>query len=178
LERLALLSILTIGSVWAATPPGVGGTAPDFSLSRAQGGNPMRLSEATAKGKVVLVVLRGYPGYQCPMCNRQFQDFIRNAKTFEGLRVILVYPGAAEGLEAKAKEFMTGKAFPENFDLLLDPAYVFTDLYGLRWDKAGETAYPSTFLIDSRGVVTFAKISRTHGDRVTAVEIGAALKKD
>ena len=136
----------------------------------------LRLADAMAKGPVVLVVLRGFPGYQCPMCNRQVQDFLRNAKSFGETRVLMVYPGAGVDLAAKAKEFMNGKEFPANFELLLDPDYEFTKLYDLRWDKAGETAYPSTFIIDGKGVVTFAKVSRTHGDRATAAEVAAALK--
>ena len=175
IQRKGLLMLAAIGSLLGATP-GVGDTAREFSLTRAQGG-VRRLSEATSKGPVVLVVLRGFPGYQCPLCNRQVQDFLRNAKGFGETRVIMVYPGAEVGLETKAKEFLSGKTFPENFELLLDADYQFTKLYGLRWDKAGETAYPSTFIIDAKGVVTFAKVSRTHGDRTTAAEIIAALKK-
>jgi len=34
------------------------------------------LSAVIEKGPVVLVVLRGYPGYRCPYCNRPVQDFI------------------------------------------------------------------------------------------------------
>jgi len=43
---------------------------PDFKLSTPEG-KTVQLSEVEAKGPVVLVVLRGYPGYQCPYCNRQ-----------------------------------------------------------------------------------------------------------
>ena len=93
------------------------------------------------------------------------QDLIRNAKSLSGLRVILVYPGPSAGMDAHAKEFLAGKEFPANFELLVDPDYKVTELYGLRWNKQGETAYPSTFLIDQRGKVTFVKVSREHGDR-------------
>ena len=60
----------------AAAPPSVGEKAPDFALSTLQG-KSVRLSQMVSKGAVVLVVLRGYPGYQCPFCNRQVQDFIQ-----------------------------------------------------------------------------------------------------
>jgi peroxiredoxin len=160
-----------------AATPGVGDIAPDFTLSRAADGTAMRLSDATASGRVALIILRGYPGYQCPYCNRQAQDLIRNAKSLRGLRVIMVYPGPSAGMDANAKEFLAGKTFPENFELLVDPDYKVTLLYGLRWNKQGETAYPSTFLIDQRGKVTFVKVSREHGDRTTAAEIARVAGK-
>ena len=49
--------------------------------------------------------------------------------------------------------------------------------YGLRWDAPQETAYPSTFLIDSKGVIFFSKISKSHGGRTTATEVLEELKK-
>jgi len=112
---------------------------------------------------VVLVVLRGYPGYQCPFCNRQVQDFIQKSQGFAdaGARVVLVYPGPAQDLGAKANEFLSDKKLPGNIELLLDPGYDFTNMYGLRWDAPHETAYPSTFLIDSRGVYSSARSSKS-----------------
>lgn len=163
--------------VFAASPR-VGEAAPEFSLPRLQGG-AVKLSTALAKSRVVLVVLRGFPGYQCPFCNRQAQDFIRSAKSFAeaGVHVIMVYPGPAENLEAHAKEFAEGKNLPGGFDLALDPGYQFTQLYDLRWNAPNETAYPSTFIIDRQGFVIFAKISKEHGGRATAAEIVRVLKQ-
>ena len=65
----------------AAAPPLVGQKAPDFALSTPEG-KSLRLSDVVSKGPVVLVVLRGYPGYQCPYCNRQVQDFIQKSQGF------------------------------------------------------------------------------------------------
>lgn len=156
----------------------VGEKAPDFTLSTPEG-KKMLLSEAVSKGPVVLVVLRGYPGYQCPYCNRQVQDFLSKSQSFAdaGTHVLLVYPGPPQELAGKAKEFLADKKMPENFDLLLDPGYEFTNLYGLRWDAAGETAYPSTFLIDRQGTVFFSKIVKEHGGRTSAGEILDAMPK-
>jgi len=47
----------------------------------------------------------------------------------------------------------------------------------LRWDAPRETACPATFVLDEKGVVCFAKISHTHGDRTQASEILAEVKK-
>jgi peroxiredoxin len=162
----------------AALPPSVGENAPDFALSTPQG-KSVRLSQWVSKGPVVLVVLRGYPGYQCPFCNRQVQDFIQKAQGFAdaGAHVVLVYPGPAQNLDAKANEFLADKTLPENFDLLLDPGYKFTNLYGLRWDAEHETAYPSTFLIDRQGIIFFSKIVKEHGGRTTAAEILDVIPK-
>ena len=174
----SLLAAAALSPLLAGTP-GEGGRAPDFALVSLRG-HTVRLSEALSKQTVVLVVLRGYPGYQCPICNRQVQEFIGNAQRFldAGARVIMVYPGPPQDLGAKAQEFTADKKLPENFDLVLDPGYEFTNLYGLRWDAARETAYPSTFLIDQRGVVFFAKVSKSHGDRSRAADIIEILKKN
>src|SRR6267154_3768083 len=156
---LTSLFVLAAALPVVAAPPTVGDKAPDFALSTVEG-KSVRLSEVISKGPVVLVVLRGYPGYQCPFCNRQVQDFVQKSQAFleAGARVVMVYPGPPQNLGARATEFLANKRFPGNFDLLLDPGYEFTNLYGLRWDAPRETAYPSTFLIDQRGVIFFSKI--------------------
>ena len=83
----------------------------------------------------------------------------------------------AQDLDAKANEFLADKKLPDNFHLLLDPGYEFTNLYGLRWDAPRETAYPSTFLIDHQGVIFFSKVVKEHGGRTTAAEILDAMPK-
>jgi len=122
-------------------------------------------------------VLRGWPGYQCPYCTRQFGDFRKNAEKFgkSGARVLFVYPGPGDGLKSHAEAFAPGTAIPAGFRILLDPDYTFTNAYGLRWDAPNETAYPSTFILDKHGIVTFAQTSRGHGDRVTADAVLKAL---
>lgn len=161
-----------------AAPPFVGEKAPDFSLATPAGNN-VQLSQMVAKGPVVLVVLRGYPGYQCPYCNRQVQDFISSAQAFSdaGAQVLMVYPGPRQDLGSKANDFLVGKQLPANFNLVLDPGYQVTNQYGLRWDAPKETAYPSTFLLDRNGIVYFMKIAKEHGGRTTAAEILDAVPK-
>ena len=110
--------------VGAAAPPAVGEKAPDFTLSTPEGKH-IRLSDVTSMGPVVLVVLRGYPGYQCPYCNRQVQDFMQNSKAFAdaGARVVMIYPGPPQELGAKAKEFLADDerqhSVPEELQLLI-----------------------------------------------------------
>src|SRR5207247_364268 len=78
---IPLLAFATVLPLAAAAPPTVGEKARDFTLSTPDGRH-MRLSDVMSQGPVVLVVLRGYPGYQCPYCNRQVQDFIQKAQGF------------------------------------------------------------------------------------------------
>jgi peroxiredoxin len=140
-------------------------------------GKTVRVSELTKQGQVVLVVLRGWVGYQCPICTRQVGDLRAHAKELAdaGAKVVLVYPGPADGLKEHAEEFVSGKGLPANFNFVLDPRMQFVSDWGLRWDAPNETAYPSTFVIDTDGKIRFAKISTSHGGRASAAEILAAL---
>jgi len=160
----------------AVAPLRVGSMAPDFTLKTLDD-QSVRLADLTAKSKVVLVVLRGWPGYQCPLCSRQAHDFVRNDEKFKvaGAQVLMVYPGPADDLKAHAAEFLQDKNWPKDFLLVLDPDYSFTKTYGLRWDAPKETAYPSTFIIGKDGKVTFAHVSKQHGDRVGAETVLKAL---
>jgi peroxiredoxin len=171
LKRLLLSALLLTMPALAATPD-VGDRAPDFTLSTPEGAS-IRLSALTSKTTTVLVVLRGYPGYQCPYCQRQVQDFISHASDFAkgGAQVLLVYPGPPADLAGHAREFLDKRTLPDNVHLVIDPDYNFTKRYDLRWDAPHETAYPSTFVINRGGVITFRKISHEHGDRTTAQDM-------
>ena len=117
------------------------------------------------------------PGYQCPLCTKQVGELIGKADEFKkaGAQVVFVYPGQADKLKEKAGEFVKGKDYPAHFTLLLDPDYTFTNAYGLRWDAKNETAYPSTFVLDGKRKVTFAKVSTTHGDRAKVADVLKAV---
>jgi thioredoxin-dependent peroxiredoxin len=161
----------------ATTPPQVGDTAPNFTL-RTLDDRPIELKSIAAKSPVVLVVLRGWPGYQCPVCTKQVHDFATHAAQFKerGAQVVMVYPGSADKLKAHAQEFLQNKEWPGDFLFVVDPDYTFTNAYGLRWEAKSETAYPSTFVIARGGKIEFANISKTHGGRVGAKQAIAALK--
>jgi peroxiredoxin len=161
----------------AAEPLKVGEQAPDFTLKMLDG-QSATLSAFTASNQVVLVVLRGWPGYQCPICERQVHDFVSAASNFADARarIIMVYPGPAEDLKAHAAEFLGNKDWPGDFVFVMDPDYSMVNAYGLRWDAPKETAYPSTFLLDRKGIVRFAKISHSHGDRTKAADVLKELK--
>lgn len=155
----------------------VGDTAKNFTLQPLEG-KKIKLDQLTKEGPVVLAVLRGFPGYQCPACSAQVAELRKHAKGFQELdaTVVLIYPGAAENLKQRAEEFLSGKKLPDPLLLTIDPDYGFTELFGLRWEAPAETAYPSTFVLDENRKVKFAKISRTHGDRAKADEVLDVLR--
>jgi thioredoxin-dependent peroxiredoxin len=173
LLKLALLSLLILlmhPFAASAQTPAVGSQAPDLTL-HTPSGRAVRMSHLLGNGPLVLIVLRGYPGYQCPFCQRQVHDFITHAGDIAAMhaRVLLIYPGPPAHLDQRAKEFLaTESQLPANVARVVDPNYVATNLYGLRWNAPHETAYPSTFILNKRGKVIFEKISHSHGDRLSA----------
>lgn len=157
-----------------------GQKAPDFPVKPLDG-EATSLAKLHANGPVVMLMLRGWPGYQCPLCSRQVGSFISSAEDFakRDAHLLLIYPGPASKLDQHAREFLKRirGEWPKSFTFITDPNYEVTNLYGLRWDARRETAYPSTYVIDKKGVVRFAKVSRTHGGRSNTREVLAALDK-
>lgn len=185
----ALFTVMLVSLAWLAPsgaavqspapaePPAVGDVARDFTLKRLDG-TAITLSALAKEGPVVMIMLRGWVGYQCPICTRQMTGFMGQAEAFQaaGANVVLVYPGAADLVQEKAQDFVTGKTLPARYHFVIDPDLKVVNLYGLRWDAPQETAYPSTLVIDRAGVVRFAKISRSHGDRSSAPDVLAVLQ--
>lgn len=165
------------GSKAMTAGPAVGSMAPAVKLPGLDG-LPVDLGETFEAGDTVLVVLRGYPGYQCGICSRLATGFVGAAQQFAdaGYRVVMVYPGPSAGLAGKAEEFLAGKTLPEPITMVLDPDYEFTNAYNLRWDAPNETAYPSTFVIAQGGEIEWAKVSKTHGGRAGAREVLKAIR--
>lgn len=181
---LSVCSLATAVSAAAQAPamgmqvPAKGAQAPNFTLLTPTG-HPVSLASETRKGTTVLVVLRGFPGYQCPYCVRQVGDFIEHAQDFAAkhVNVLLVYPGPPASLDQHAKDFLAEQTdLPRYIQLVTDPDYKMTNLYGLRWDAPNETAYPSTFILNRRGKILFEQVSHTHGGRTTAEEVLAQLR--
>lgn len=153
-----------------------GSKALDFTLNTIDK-EKVTLSNLYKEQPVVLVVLRGWPGYQCPVCTKQVGSLLADEYMFSDLNaaVLMVYPGPSDDLQEHAEEFSEDFRFPSNFYFALDPDYSMINLYGLRWDAQKETAYPSTFIIDKEGVIVYSKISTTHGGRASNDEIFEAL---
>jgi peroxiredoxin len=182
MRRLFLLPVLllAVSLPSVAATPGVGQRAPEFTLSTLTGAS-LSLSSLTSQGRVVVVVLRGYPGYQCPFSQQQFQNYQQNAAQFAalGAQVIFIYPGTGgKNLADDAAQMAGGQPLPANMHLVLDPDYVFTNQYGLRWDDPNQTAYPSTFLVNQNGNVLFVHTGRTSSDLTPPVDALSVLKAD
>jgi peroxiredoxin len=186
-RRAFIASLLVVGialSVLAQSPTtkpaqlAVGEKARDFTVKRIDG-KEIQLFALIKEGPVVMLMLRGWVGYQCPICNRQMGDFMTNAAKIKaaGAQVVLVYPGPAASVQDKANEFVAGKALPEGFHFVIDPDLKVVHQYALFWDAPRETAYPSTFVFDKSGMVRFVKISNSHGGRSSADEVVGVLQK-
>jgi len=173
-----LMSLAVLGFADENAKVKKGSKAADFSLKTIKG-EKVQLSELNSSNAVVLIVLRGWPEYQCPACSRQVGQYLAEAESFQkyNAKVLMVYPGPSEVLQEKAKEFSDDFSFPANFYFTLDPNYSMVNKYGLRWDAPKETAYPSTFVINKKGKIIYSKISSTHGGRANVEEILGALKK-
>ena len=159
-------------------PPAVGKEAPNFELKNLSG-KAVSLKKLNSDHTVVLLVLRGWPGYQCPICSRQVGEFLAKKEEFtkHGAEVVMIYPGPADLLAEHAKEFQGKREFTGNYHYLLDPDYKFTTAWGLRWEAERETAYPSTFVIGKDGKIKFGNTSTTHGGRVSAATVLEELEK-
>lgn len=178
LAAVALALAAAAPATMPATPPAVGDMAKDFNLNDLAG-QPVSLASAEKDGPVVVIFLRGWVGYQCPICTKQVGDFVVHADDFKAAhaRVLLIYPGPAAELKEKAAEFSADLKLPEGFTLLTDPETTTATAWNLRWNKKGETAYPSTFVIDTTNKITFAKISHSHADRAAAADVLKVIPK-
>jgi peroxiredoxin len=162
-----------------ASPLDVGDRAIDFELPIVGGEGLISLSDEYKKGGVVVIVLRGYPGYPCPMCAQQLGSLANRAQTLaqETHRVILVYPGEKTSLEKHAKRFMGSRRLRDPLVVVRDDGMKMVERWGLRWNTRKETAYPATYIIDRNGQVRWKKISKTHAGRSSVQEILRELRK-
>ncbi|MEZ6060229.1 MAG: peroxiredoxin family protein [Planctomycetaceae bacterium] len=159
-------------------PPKVGEEVPDFELNNLKE-HVVSLKKLTESGPVVVLVLRGWPGYQCPICSRQVGEFLTKKDEIQkaGASVVMIYPGPADLLAEHATEFQGTRDFPDNFHYVTDPDYKFTNAWGLRWEAPRETAYPSTFVIGKDRKVKFGMTSTSHGGRASANDVLEELAK-
>jgi len=182
MRRLLLLPtlLLAVSLPSVAGTPGVGQRAPEFTLSTLNG-NPLSLGSLTSQGRVVVIFLRGYPGYQCPFSQQQFLNYQETAAQFAalGAQVVFIYPGAGgKSLADSAAQMVGDQPLPANVHVVLDPDYVFSTKYGLRWEAPNQTVYPSTFLVAQSGMVMFAHTGRTSSDLTPPADALAVLNAD
>ena len=151
----------------------------DFELPIVGSEGFISLRDEYKQGGVVVIVLRGFPGYQCPLCTQQIGSLANRAKTLakETHRVILVYPGEEPSLEQRAKQFMGSRRIPQPLVIVRDEGMEMVGQWGLRWNSGKETAYPATYVIDRNGRIRWKKVSRSHAGRSSVQDILKELRK-
>lgn len=157
----------------------VGDRVHDFDLPVADSDAYLTLRDEYKQGPVVLIVLRGFPGYQCPICTQQVASLANRAKALaaETHRVILVYPGEEKGLEKRAEQFMGARRLPQPLVIVRDEGMKMVYEWGLRWYGRKETAYPATYIIDRNGRIRWQKVSQSHAGRSSVQDILKELRK-
>lgn len=178
-----LVSAASSNTCWSADPiipqQQVDDRVHDFELPIVGSKDYLRLSDQYRQGAVVVVVLRGYPGYQCPICMRQVATLANRAATLKrfATKVILIYPGDSESLEQQAEKFAGKRRLPEPMVIVRDDQMDTVRKWGLRWDGRKETAYPATYVIDRNGRIRWKQVSTSHAGRSTVEEILKELRK-
>jgi peroxiredoxin len=173
-----------------ASAPGVGASAPPFTLPDARGGD-VALEELLAKGPVVLVF---YRGAWCPYCNLQLAayqaalDEIRAA----GATLVAVSPQTPDQsltlAEQRALEFPVlsdaGNRVAGEYGLVFTAGEAATttlrglgiEIASFNGDDTNTLPAPSTFVIGQDGRIRFASVSGDYRWRVGPEEVLAALR--
>jgi peroxiredoxin len=168
----------------------VGAKAPSFNALD-EHSNEFRLSDALAKGPVVLIF---YRGYWCPVCNKhlgQIQDSLQLI-TGKGVTVVAISPEKPEYLDKMREK--TGASFR----LLYDEGYHIADAYDVTFtpktselviyntmlnanlkethsDDSQRLPIPATYLINTNGMITWRQFDPDYKNRSTVSEIMKAI---
>jgi peroxiredoxin len=146
-----------------ATNTKVAATDLDLVL-KAPDGKSVDLKQYRGKKNLVLVIMRGYPGFVCPNCSAQTSRLVSNYEEFvkRNTEIVVVYPGPAEHLQEyiNVSRAQAGN-LPVPFPILLDEKFAAVDRLGIR----GDLAKPSTYILDKEGQVRFAYVGATTADR-------------
>jgi thioredoxin-dependent peroxiredoxin len=155
--------------------PQVGKHAPDVLLPAQSSDQVWTLS--SQKGHtVVLTFYRGWVGYQCPNCVRQAKALDAAAADFDkaGVKLATIYAGTPD----QAAEFAgkTGLKSAALVSFLLDEHRQAAYAYNVLTDNRKEVR-PATFVIDKDGVIRWAYIGKSAGDRPSPEIVLAEARK-
>src|SRR3954452_8123406 len=144
---LTIVSVVAaLAAIEAAEPqkqPGVGTSAPDFSLTSNEG-SPVSLKDY--KGK--WVVLYFYPKDFTSGCTLEAQNFQRDLLKYQNAGAVIV--GVSVDSAQSHKDFCAKEGL--NFKLLADPDAKVSTEYGSVMEYQGATmAARNTFLINPKG---------------------------
>ena len=143
-------------------------------------GKPVDLTTYRGR-KVVLVVLRGMAksegGNFCPSCLAQTSSLLANRDEFAKRKaeVLVLFPGPSDRVGEfveTAKRRTPGEPAPA-FRMLLDRECKACDRLGIRADLAK----PSTYVLDTKGRVTYAYVGETSTDRPSVKAVLAQLER-
>ena len=173
------------------TDPGlrVGQKAPN-AVVKTIDGEKVKLKDLYGDGPVVITFYRG--GW-CPFCNRALTTWRDALPEIEsaGARWVAITPQKPEGIEATKEklsgnlevlsdsQFSAAKAFkifyeiPEQTQEKLKSYNIFIDKENAngQW----QLPHPSTFIIDSKGVIRFAEVHVDYRQRTDPNDVLAAL---
>jgi len=118
-------------------------------------GRIVNLDDFKGHKRVVLVVLRGFPGYVCIGCSLYTMALADAQKDFaeENAQVVLVYPGEADSVAAFLDAIRNlSPDFVLPFPVLLDVNLRAVNALGIKDDLA----QPATIIVDEDGIVRYA----------------------
>ncbi len=128
--------------------------------------------------RVVLVILRGYPGRVCIYCTAQTAALYEEDASRElaklGARLEVVFPGQKNGLAAfKDAVNSLGDLDLPDYGMLYENDYIIGPMLNIE----GSKVTPSTFILDEEGIVRFAYIAKSPQDRPSVKLLVDELRK-
>jgi peroxiredoxin len=147
-----------------ATPPPVGTTAPDISLTDPQTGQIAHLSDY--RGKDVLLVF--FRGTWCPLCRDQMTVLSENHARLAQAGIVLL--GVICENPVTVRHYLKNNPLP--FPLFLDGSRTAAKAMGTHYWLTHEgfnLSHPALFVLDRNGVISFAHIGRNMSDLPVAV---------
>lgn len=128
--------------------------------------------------RVVLVILRGYPGKVCIYCTAQtaalYEAGAVDAFARLGARLEVLFPGQKNGLSAfqEAVRRLSDADFPE-YGMLYENDYIVGPMLRIE----GSKVIPTTFILDEEGIVRFAYVAKSPQDRPSVELLKSELRK-
>lgn len=118
--------------------------------------------------KVVVVVLRGFDGEICPYCVAQTESLCKAGAVakFEqrNAELVVVFPGSLSGLNTFQRAY---ESLSKKVRDVYRMRYAYANDVATKLRLKGEKVIPSTFILDSTGIVQFAYVGKTVDDRPT-----------
>ncbi|MGE0201347.1 MAG: peroxiredoxin family protein [Candidatus Melainabacteria bacterium] len=151
----------------AVNPVPVGQPAPDFTLPTADG-ESVKLSSFKGKHKVVLIF---FQGSFCSVCGHQLEGIQSRISDFRKAKTEIIAISADDMTHAMTTLGEHGLTFP----VAADPKKTVIRRYGVANVTRNGMAWPSVFIVDTRGIVRTA-YADANGNRLQAADILLRLK--